>query len=98
MKMIRPCKHRVSLPTYLRVEILSESNRCANDTAKVEYGPENTDKSTLLALRGVTHHERALGSPKQTSADTENSTGGDDEAACIRVHIDSPVGESVNEP
>ena len=76
---------------YLGVKVLAEGHRRPDYTAQVEDGPEDTDEPPLLALSGVTHHERALCRPQQTSADTEDRTSPDDEAACVGVHVQGPV-------
>ena len=77
------------------MEVLAEGHSCSDNTAEVEDCPEDTDEASLLALRGVAHHKRALCCPEQTSTDTENGTGGDDEAARIRVDVYSTTRRHV---
>ena len=76
------------------MDVLAKRNSSADDTAEVEDGPEDTDEATLLALGWVAHHERALGRPQKTSADTEDGTGCNNEAARVGVHVQSPVHEA----
>lgn len=75
------------------MEVLPKRDGRAYDAAQVEDGPEDADKSTLLALRRVAHHERTLRSPEQACADAQDCSCGDDERARFRVNVDGPVYE-----
>jgi len=57
----------------------------ANDGAHIEDGPEPSKVSSLLFLPRVGEHDGSLGSPQQTSADTEKSTGEDVESSHVRM-------------
>lgn len=60
----------------------------ANDGAHIEDCPEPSKVSSLLFLPRVGEHDGSLGSPQQTSADTEKSTGEDVEASHARMDRD----------
>ena len=74
--------------THRAVKVLAEGNRRSDNSAQIEDGPEDTDEDTLLALGRIGQHERSLGRPEQSRANTKDSTGSDDEAASMRVDID----------
>jgi len=60
----------------------------ANDSAHIEDRPEPSKISSFLFLSWVGEHDGSLGSPQQTSADTQKSTGEDVEASHARMDRD----------
>jgi len=75
--------------THCTLEITSECYSRTNDASKIEDSPEDTDVHALLSLSGVRHHQRALGGPKKSSADTKDDTGYDNEVARTRMDVNS---------
>ena len=75
--------------TYSGVPVPSACDRSADNSAKIEDGPEDTDVLALIVLGGISHHEGALGGPQQTCTDSEDSSCRDDEWARIGMDIHS---------
>lgn len=67
------------------VDGLGKRDQSANDGTKVEDDPEERNVLALVFLGRVGHHNSTLGAPQKTSADTEESTGKDDEALVVSV-------------
>lgn len=59
-----------------------------NASTDVENGPEPSKVATFGLLQRVGHHDGALSSPQQTSANTQESTSKDVEAGDILVDRD----------
>jgi hypothetical protein len=66
-------------------EIRENSYQTANDSAHVENSPEPGEVSSLGGFMWVGDHNCTLGSPQQTSTNTEESTSEDVEATNIGV-------------
>ena len=49
--------------THARIVILSQRHSRSHDTTQIEYRPKNGDELSLVVLRRVSEHQRALGGP-----------------------------------
>ena len=72
----------------LDVDVLAEGDQAADDSAHVEDCPEPGKVLALLLLVGVGDHDRALGRPEKTGANTQPSTGEQVEACDAGVNRD----------
>ena len=60
-------------------DVDGESNERADERAKLEDGPEDTEGLALVLLQWVAHHDATLCGPKEGGGDTENRTSEDKE-------------------
>ena len=63
-------------------QVVGEENKGddgADEGAKLEDGPEDTERLALVLLERVGHHYRTLGRPEEGGGDTEDRTSEDDE-------------------
>lgn len=77
--------------THARIVILSQRHGSPHDPTQVKYRPKNGDEFTLVVLRRVSEHQRALSGPQQTRSDPEDSTGGDVERSSAFVQRQRPT-------
>ncbi len=73
----------------------NDSYQTANDSSHIENCPEPGEVSSLGSFMGVGDHNSALGSPQQTSTNTEKSTSEDVEAWNIGM-LGCKQADSVN--
>ena len=56
-------------------EIDGKSDDGADEGAKLENGPKDTEGFAFIPLERVTHHNAPLSGPKQSSGDTQDRAG-----------------------
>lgn len=72
----------------------SKSDRSTNQGTHLENRPKQRERSALVLLHRVGHHDGTLGSPEEGRGDAKKTTGKNEEPSST-MHLECP--ESLNE-